>query len=172
MPRTKKEDVRIKVAIIGGIAAVIAAYVGSPLVNTQWQERALVDLSLGESGIFPHSELQKDEVGYYVEIFANNRGKSDAKTNFVVQGTNTKVRFGEIGSFEYYQTVPFTIKPDTKLKTSKIYLLPDENSNIFSISFSTQQGESVPPFQELNVFRPTTLTFENQNGIYQLIEQR
>ena len=176
MVRKKSTDVKIKIAIISGIFLVIAygisSYLQSPLANTQYENRPIVDLSLGKNGKFPYAEIQKNEAGYYIEIFITNRGKSDGKTTFAVQGTNARVRIGEIGSFDYYQTLQHVLTADPTIRASTIYVLPDEGSSTFSIGFSIQENQQSPAFQEVNIFRPTFLVFENQNGVYKLIDQR
>lgn len=176
MVRKKSTDAKIKIAIISGIFLVIAygisSYLQSPLANSQYENRPIVDLSLGKDGKFPYAELQKNEAGYYVEIFISNRGKTDGKTTLAVQGTNARVRLGEIGSFDYYQTLQYVLTADPTIRASTVYVIPDEGSPTFSIGFSTQEGQQSPAFQELNVFRPTFLVFENQNGVYKLIDQK
>jgi len=45
--RKKKQDVAITVAVIAAIAGIIGAYLQSPLADTQWKERPIVDASFG-----------------------------------------------------------------------------------------------------------------------------
>lgn len=47
---------------------------------------------------------------YYVDIVMENRGGSDAKLTLMTIGTNTKVRLGDIGDFNYEHSMPFTKK--------------------------------------------------------------
>jgi len=173
--RKKQTDIKIKIAVITGLflfsAYVISAYIQSPLLDTQWQDRPIVYLSLGWEQEYPNTELQTDEFGNYLDIVLWNEGKTAGKTIFVAKGFDAKIRVGKTSSWNYEQILPFTVLPDKNMRTYPIYVLPEENTDVFSIEFSVEETNEKPPFQELTIFRPTILTFENQNGTYKLIER-
>lgn len=171
MVRKKKQDPRIAVAIIAAIAGITAAFVGGPFINTLWEDRPIVYLSLGWENEYPKEELQTDEIGYYVDIVLWNEGKTAGETIFVVSSSGAKIRLGKTSSWSYEQSLPFTVFPNASLRTYPIYVLPEENIDTFSIVFSVEEHNEVPLFQKLTIFRPTMLTFENQDGAYKLIER-
>jgi len=171
LARTKKQDQKITVAIIVVIGGIVAAFVGGPLIDTLWKERPMVYLSLGWKDEYPKSELQTDEIGFYVDVVLWNEGKTAGKTIFVAKSSDAKIRLGKTSSWSYEQRLPFTVLPDETLKTYPIYVLPEGNTDTFSIIFLVEDSDEKPLFQELTVFRPTMLTFENQNGVYKLIER-
>jgi len=165
----KKQDPKVTAAIIGGIVAVIVGVVSAPIIDSMWKDRPIAYLSLGWEKEYPKSKLQSDEIGYYVEIVLWNEGKTAGKTIFVAQGTNAEVRLGKTSVWSNEQRLPFTILPESSLRTYQIYVLPNEDSDTFSITFWTEESNEKPLFQELTVFRPTLLTYENKNGIYEVI---
>ena len=171
MARKKKQDLAITIAIIGAIGAIIAGYYQGPLADSQWKERPIADISLGSKDL-PNTVLQKQNDQYFVPIVLENRGKSDAKTVLVAYGTSTKVRIGEYGDWTYQYTLPFIIKPDPSTKIYPLYVLPDENTNSFTVTLSTQIADQPTPFQEINLFRPTSLTYEKTEDGYILKNQQ
>lgn len=48
MVKKKGIDLKIKIAIISGIVAIIVGYLGSPLADSQWKERPIADFSFGD----------------------------------------------------------------------------------------------------------------------------
>ncbi|MCJ8306180.1 MAG: hypothetical protein HRU07_03920 [Nitrosopumilus sp.] len=171
----KQTDVKIKIAIITGIFIVIAyvasAYVGSPVMDTQWKERPIADFSFGNMDGFPYEKLPVKNGQYYVDIVMINRGGSDAKLTLIIQGTNTKVRLGDVGDFNYQHMLPFTKKVSSTV-TYPIYLIPDENTNQFTIQLSYEESDKIPMFQEINLFSPLLLTYEKTENGYVLIDQQ
>lgn len=125
-----------------------------------------------KEGKFPYDELQIDDEEYYVDIFVSNRGDVGAKLVFAAQGNNAKIRFGPIGDWGYDATISFIILPNATSRSYSLYILPDENKSEFTIDFWTQDDEQMPPYQEINVFRPTFLKFENTTGGFVLTDQR
>ncbi|KAG2478124.1 MAG: hypothetical protein NPMRTH1_760030 [Nitrosopumilales archaeon] len=171
MARKKKQDPRITIAIIAAIGAIGAAFVGGPFINTLWEDRPIVYLSLGWENEYPKEGLQTDEIGYYVDIVVWNEGKTAGETIFVASSSDAQIRLGKTSSWSYEQSLPFTVLPETSLHTYPIYVLPEENTDTFSIVFSVEEHNEAPLFQKLTIFRPTMLTFENQGGAYKLIER-
>ena len=76
MAKKKQTDVKIKIAIISGIFLVMAygisAYVGSPIMDTQWKERAIANVSFGDNDEFPKSILQQKEGEFFIDIVLVN----------------------------------------------------------------------------------------------------
>ena len=175
LAKKKQTDVKIKIAIITGIFIVIAyvasAYVGSPIMDTQWKERPIADFSFGNFEDMSYEKLPFKNGQYYVDIVMINRGGSDAKLTLIVQGINTKVRMGSVGDFNYQHILPFTKKVSSTV-TYSIYLIPDENTNQFTVQLSYEESNEVPIFQEINLFSPLSLTYEKIKDEFVLIDQQ
>lgn len=171
MARKKGQDPKVIAAIIGAIAIVIVGVVSAPIIDSMWKDRPIVYLSLGLENEYPKPKLQSDEVGHYVEIVLWNEGKAAGKTIFVAQGTDSQIRLGKTSAWSTEQRLPFTVLPESSIRIYKIYVLPDENKNSFSVSFWVEESNEKPLFQELTVFRPTLLTYENKNGVYEVIKR-
>lgn len=175
MVKKKEIDVKIKIAIISGIFLVIAygisAYLGSPLADTQWKERPIADFSFGNMDGIPYDKLPMNEGIYYVDIMMENRGGSDAKLTLIAQGTNTKVRIGDVGDFDYQHILIFTKKVSPVLKYP-IYLIPDENAQEITIGLSYEVADQNPMFQEINLYTPVLLTYNKTSDGYVLIDKR
>jgi len=167
--KKKSQDIRIKVAIIGAIGAIIAAYVGSPFLNSQYTERPIIDISFGANNTYPKSELQNDSVGYYVDLFVDNRGKSDGKIILEVNATNAKVQLVPSLLWANDQSLRFTVPPTEVMKTHKIYVLPDSNATEISIQLHWQDVQDKPQFQEFNPNIPLELIYHKSGNAYKLV---
>ena len=178
MARKKNTDIKIKIAIISGIFLVIAyvasAYLGSPLVDTQWQERPVVGVSLSDSNDYPKKNLESAGNLYSVKVFAKNRGQSDGKFSITAIGTDAHVSFFENELFFPQQSLQYTIPPLQNYSALKppIYIIPNQDSKQFSIEILVDPSPDKHHFQELSVFIPTKLTFEKVDGILTLVSKR
>ena len=180
MAKKKDIDVKIKIAIITGIFLVIAygisAYLGSPLVDTQWKERPIVEVSFGDLGIsHPKEKLQDDEDVYFVDIMTRNRGVSDGKIFVTITGNNATVNFDKNNNFESTTSLRYTISSLSKNYTTvfpPIYVIPNANTETFSIEMIVTEDSFKPLNQELNVYKPTVLTYKKLNEMYELIDER
>ncbi len=171
--KDKPMDVKIKVAIIGAIGLVAAYGISSPLADTAFQDRPLVDISLGKSdGSLPAEELQFDGTNYYVEMAMKNRGNSDGKIFVSVFGEGADVSFIENGPYEYFAQLSFVIFPDNETKTSKFYVKPHENADRVTVRMSAEDNTGSSYFQDVNLFMPTELTYEKSEDKYVLIDKR
>jgi hypothetical protein len=109
-PLDVKYKVMIAVAVIGTIGSVSAAYLQSPLADTQWKERSVVDISLGDHQDYPKKILQKDDDGYYyVDLLARNRGINDGKIIAIVIADGATVNFDKNEDFIYSKSLKYTI---------------------------------------------------------------
>ena len=171
--KDKPMDVKIKVAIIGAIGLVAAYGISSPLADTAFQDRPLVDISLGKSDAsLPAEELQFDGTNYYVEMAMKNRGNSDGKIFVSVFGEGADVSFIENGPYEYFAQLSFVIFPDNETKTSKFYVKPHENADRVTVRMSAEDNTGSSYFQDVNPFMPTKLTYEKSEDKYVLIDKR
>ena len=171
--KDKPMDVKIKVAIIGAIALVAAYGISSPLTNTAYIDRPLVDVSLGRTdGSLPTEELQFDGTNYYVEIAMKNRGQSDGKIFVSVFGDGADVSFIENGPYQDFAQLSFVIFPDIETKTSKFYVKPHEDAERLNIRMSAEDDTGSSYFQDVNPFMPTELTYEKSGDKYILTDQR
>ncbi len=170
--RDKPLDVKVKVAIISAIATVAAFAISSPLANTAYIDRPIIDISLGMGDTFPKKELQHDGTNYYVELAMKNRGKSDGKIFVTITGEGTDVSFIKNGPYQYFAQLSFVVFPDPETKTSKFYVRPDEDAERFSIRMKAEKDTSSSFFQDLNSFIPTELTYEKSGDKYILIDSR
>jgi len=175
--KDKPMDIRLKVAIAGGIIAAIgistAGLLQGPFLDTAFQERPLVDISLGRAdGSLPTEELQFDGTNYYVEMAVKNRGKSDGKIFVSVFGDGADVSFIENGPYQDFAQLSFVIFPDIETKTSKFYVIPHENAERFTVRMSAEDDTGSSYFQDVNSFMPTELTYEKSEDKYVLIDKR
>lgn len=170
--KDKPMDVRIKVAIIGAIGLVAAFGISSPLTNTAYTDRPLVDISLGSGEDLPKEELQYDGTNYYVEIAMKNRGNSDGKIFVSVFGDNTDVSFIENGPYQNFAQLSYVVFPDVETKTSKFYVKPHEDVERFTVRISAEDNTGSSYFQEVNSFIPTELTYKKSGDKYVLIDKR
>ena len=166
-------DVKIKVAIIGAIALVAAYGISSPLTNTAYIDRPLVDVSLGRTdGSLPTEELQFDGTNYYVEIAMKNRGQSDGKIFVSVFGDGADVSFIENGPYQDFAQLSFVIFPDIETKASKFYVKPHEDAERLTVRISAEDDTGSSYFQDVNSFMPTEVTYEKSEDKYVMIDKR
>lgn len=166
-------DVKIKIAMITGLATVAAFAVGSPLANTMYIDRPLIDISLGKSdGSLPTEELQFDGINYYVEMTMRNRGQSDGKIFVSVFGDGVDVSFIDNGPYQYFAQLSFIAFPDNETMISKFYVKPHEDVEIFTVRISAEDNTGSSYFQDVNLFIPTELTYEKSEDKYVLIDKR
>jgi len=168
--KKKSHDIKIKVAIIGAIGVIVAAYVGSPFLNSQYIERPIIDLSFGANNTYPTNQLQNDSIGYYVDMFAANRGKSDGRITIEANATNAKLQLTPYLPWANDQSLRFTVYPNQVMKAHKIYVLPNNNATVISIQLRWQDVQDKPQFQEFNAYIPLKLTYQKSGNVYNLIK--
>lgn len=172
MARKKKEDIRIKVALIGGIAVVIAALVSSPYFDSLYNDRPIIDISLGGLDTNrPLQELPSDAGGYFLELVSRNRGNDDGKIIVTITGENAQIRGNENLEWAYEHSVNFIIFPDPVSKITPFHVLPDENSQTFSIEILVTDQTDKQQFQKLNPISPTKVTYEKTETGYSFIQK-
>lgn len=166
-------DIRLKVAIIGAIALVAAYGISSPLANTAYIDRPLVDISLGQTDMsLPTEELQFDGTNYYVEFAMKNRGLSDGKIFISIFGDNADVSFIENGPYQEFAQLSYVVFPDDETKTSKFYVKPHEDAERLTIRISAEDDTGSSYFQDVNSFMPTEVTYEISEDKYVLTDKR
>lgn len=166
-------DVKLKIAIIAALATIVAAALQGPLVNSLYQDRPVIDISLGKSDeSLPEKELLRDGTNYYVEFAVRNRGNSDGKILLTVFGNNTKVSFIENGPYLDFAQLNYVVFPDKESKTSKFYLRPNEDAQRIALTLRTEKDTNASYFQELNTIIPLELTFEKLGDTYVLTDKR
>lgn len=170
--KEKPMDIKIKVAIIGAIGLVTAYAISSPLANTAYLDRPIVDISLGTGETLPMEELQHDGENYYAEIAMKNRGNSDGKISITITGENTDVSFNKNGPYQYFAQLSFVVFPDPESRTSKFYVQPHQDAEIFTVILAAEKKSDASYFQELNLFIPTVLTYEKIEDKYILKDMR
>jgi hypothetical protein len=168
MTKSKPLDIRIKVAIIGALGAIAAAYVGSPLLNTQHQERPIIEWSFAANNTSPQKELEQDAAGYFINLFSDNRGKSDGKIIFEVRGTHAQISFSPDLPKGYDQSLRFTIPSVPVMRPYKIHVIPDANASMISFELLAQDTQDKPAFEEENPYIPLNITYQLVNGKYEL----
>ncbi len=171
MPRKAKQDavkIAVIVAIIGAIGYIGQGYFqGLGVVDKQ--DRPILEWSLGANNTYPKNELDQDASGYFINLFMDNRGKSDGKIIFEVKGTNSQLRLSPDLPWAYDQSLHFTITPRQGMNPYKIYVEPDVNANMISFELLSQDVQDRPPFQETNSYIPLKITYQMTNGQYVLI---
>lgn len=172
MVRKKKEDIRIKLAVIAGGAAIIAALVGSPYFDSLYADRPILDISLGglETDL-PLMELPKDDEGYYLQFVSRNRGNDDGRIIVTLRGENAQFRGNTNLEWTNERSVNFIIFPDPEPKKTPFYVLPDENSQTFSIELTVTDQTDKQYFQQLNSISPTKITYEKTEKGYRFIQK-
>ena len=170
--KEKPMDIKIKVAIIGAIALVAAFAISSPLANTAYIDRPIVDVSLGTDETLLLDELQYDGTNYYVEIAMKNRGNSDGKISITITGENTDVSFNKNGPYQYFAQLNFVVFPDPESRMSKFYVQPHQEAENFTVLLTAEKKSDASYFQELNPFIPTELTYEKLEDRYILKDMR
>lgn len=171
--KEKPMDIRLKVAIIGAIALVAAYGISSPLANTAYIDRPLVDISLGRTdGSLPTEELQFDGTNYYVEFAMKNRGLSDGKIFISIFGDNTDVSFIENGPYQEFAQLSYVVFPNAETKISKFYLMPHDGMERIAFVLTAEKDTGASYFQELNTFIPLELTYEKSGDKYVLTDKR
>lgn len=174
----KKIDVRIKIAIISGIFLVsaygIAAYLQSPLADTQFQEMPIIGVSFSDwtNHEYPKELLESDGNNYFIRILAQNNGNGKGKIFVTVTSTNAKVSFYENGEFTNRQYLHYNINPMTNYTTLSppIFVKPDQNMPRFSVEFTVQNNANQNPFQELDLMILGQLIYESENEGFKLID--
>lgn len=172
MVRKKKEDIRIKLAVIAGAVTIIAALVGSPYFDSLYNDRPIIDISLGGLDTnLPYGELPSDAAGYFLEFVSRNRGNDDGKIIVTLTGENAQIRGNVNLEWAYERSVNFIIFPDPVSKTTPFYVLPDENSQTFSIEILVTDQTDKQQFQKLNPISPTKITYEKTETGYRFIQE-
>ena len=171
--KDKPMDIKLKIAIIVAAGAVAGGALQGPFMNSVYQDRPLVDISLGRSdGSLPAEELQFDGTNYYVEMAMRNRGLSDGKISVNVFGEGADVSFIENGPYQYFAQLGFVVFPDDETKISKFYVKPHEDVERFTLRMVAEDNTGSSYFQDINPFMPTELTFEKSENKYVLIDKR
>ena len=166
-------DIKVKVAIIGALAMVAAFAISSPLANSVYQDRPIVDISLGRSnGSLPTEELQHNEKNYYVEFVMKNRGLSDGKIFISIFADNADVSFIENGPYQEFTQLSYVVFPNVENKISKFYLIPHEGIERIAFTLNAEKDTGASYFQELNTFIPLKLTYEKSEDKYILTDKR
>jgi len=166
-------DVKVKIAIIVTLGAVAAGALQGPFMNSVYQDRPLVDISLGKSdGSLPTEELQFDGKNYYVEMAMKNRGLSDGKIFVSVFSEGADVSFIENGPYQNFAQLNFIIFPEDKNKIGKFYVIPHDDVERFNVRISAEDNTGSSYFQDVNSFMPTELTYEKSEEKYVLIDKR
>ena len=174
MVRKKKEemDIKIKIALISAIGVIIGALVSSPFFNNLYEDRPVIDISLGGLDTdLPFLELPKDDAGYYLQFVSRNRGDTDGKIVVTVQGENAQIRGNSNLDWTYERSVNFIIFPDPEPKTTSFYILPDENSEMFSITLTITDQNDKQYFQQINSISPTIVTYEKTETGYAYVRK-
>lgn len=165
-------DIRLKVAIIGAIGLVAAYGISSPLADTAFQDRPIVDISFGLKDILPSKELQHDGENYYVEFSIRNRGLSDGKIVISLFGDNVDISFNENGPFENTSQLDYVVFPNPEYKPGKFYVVPHEGAQRITLAMTVEDNTPSSYFQELNTFMPLKLTYEKSVDKYVLTDKR
>ncbi len=166
-------DVKLKIAIIVTLGAVAAGALQGPFMNSVYQDRPIVDISLGRTdGSLPTEELQHDGKNYYVEFAMKNRGLSDGKIFVSIFGDNADVTFIENGPYQEFAQLSYVVFPNAETKISKFYLMPHDGMERFAFTLNAQKDTGASYFQELNTFIPLELTYEKSEDKYVLTDKR
>lgn len=166
-------DVKVKVAIISAIATVAAFAISSPLANTMYQDRPLVDISFGKTDeSLPTKELQHDGQNYYVEFAMRNRGQSDGRILVSIFGDGADVSFHKNGPFQYFAQLSYVVFPDPETKLSKFYVKPHDGVERFTVRLNAEKDTGSSYFQDVNKFIPSELIYEKSSNKYVLIDKR
>ena len=170
--KDKPMDIRLKVAIVGAIGLVAAFGISSPLADTAFQDRPIVDISLGSGEDLPTGELQYDGKNYYVEFAMKNRGNSDGRIFVSVFGDNTDVSFIENGPYQDFAQLSYVVIPNPEPKTSKFYLIPHDDVKRIAFTLRAEKDTGASYFQELNTLIPLELTYEKSEDKFVLTDKR
>lgn len=172
MGKKKTTDIRIKVAAIGGTVAIIAALVGSPYFDSLYKDRPIIDISLGglETEL-PFKELPSDPGGYLLDFVSRNRGNDDGKIVVTIVGENVKFRGNSNLEWAYEKSVNFIIFPDPVPRKTPFYVLPDENTQSFSIEIFVTDQNDRQQFQKINLISPTKITYEKTDTGYRYVQK-
>lgn len=168
MPRRTGKE---KAAWISGGAAVAVAII-YVIIGPMYDERPIIEVSFGLEEAFPKNSLQHDGSNYYINLNWINTGKSKGIGLLLFTGKNTKMSINENGPWDYQQFDRIRINADGVIMSSKIYVMPDKNSNKFVISFEKQIDSEQPLFQQLTPIRPAMLTYEKEGNEYNIIDKR
>ncbi len=159
-------------ALIGGIAVVIAALVSSPYFDSLYKDRPIIDISLGGLDTdLPLQELPSDAGGYFLEFISRNRGNDDGKIIVTITGENAQIRGNVNLEWAYERSINFIIFPDPVSKKTPFYVLPDENSQTFSIEILATDQTDKQQFQKLNPISPTKVTYKKTETGYSFIQK-
>ena len=171
--KEKPMDVKVKVAIISALATVAAFAISSPLANTMYLDRPLVDISLGRTdGSLPADELQYDGQRHFVELAMKNRGQSDGKILISVFGEGVDVSFHKNGPFQNVAQLSYVVFPDPETKVSRFYVNPHDGIERFTVKINAEKDTGASYFQDVNKFIPLELTYERSGDKYNLIDKR
>ena len=171
--KDKPMDVKLKIAIIVTLGAVAAGALQGPFMNSVYQDRPIVDISLGRTdGSLPTEELQHDGKNYYVEFAMKNRGLSDGKIFVSIFGDNADVTFIENGPYQEFAQLSYVVFPNAETKISKFYLMPHDGMERIAFTLNAQKDTGASYFQELNTFIPLELTYEKSEDKYVLTDKR
>lgn len=166
-------DVKLKIAIIAALAAVAAGALQGPFMNSAYQDRPIVDISLGQTdGSLPTEELQQDGKNYYVEFIMKNRGDSDGKIFVSIFVDNADVSFIENGPYQEFAQLSHVVFPNAETKIGKFYLIPHDGLQRITFTLNAEKDTDASFFQELNTFIPLELTYEKSGDKYILIDKR
>jgi len=157
--------------IIVVLGALGVAYIQSPLIDTQYEDRPILYLSLGWENDYPKVELQKNEIGYFVEIILRNDGNAAGKVILEVKSTDAKIRLGKTSNWSTEQQLPFIVFAQEGIQTYPIYVLPDDFADWFTIEFSFSEPLEKPAFQKTQKFRPSSLTYEKSDSDFILLKR-
>ncbi|MCH7647107.1 MAG: hypothetical protein IIA83_00660 [Thaumarchaeota archaeon] len=176
MVRPKKDkpmDIKLKIAIIVTLGAVAAGALQGPFMNSVYQDRPIVDISLGQTdGSLPTEELQHDGKNYYVEFAMKNRGLSDGKIFVSIFADNADISFIENGPYQKFAQLSHVVFPNAETKISKFYLIPHDGMEKITFTLGAEKDTDASFFQELNTFIPLELTYEKSEDKYVLTDKR
>ena len=149
------------------IALIVTAFLTLTDIGVSlWSERANVTISFGHIDKIPRY-LPQDEHGYYSTIIVSNVGKDKASFDLVVYGNNTQV---SSDGKSWSETTKISILPEPKPDASAyhVYILPDPNSEIFTITLS--HNKPLFNFQQIDSVKEVEITYKKDLvGNYMLV---
>lgn len=151
--------------IVAGIGA-LGYFVGGPAYNTMVQDRAIIEISFGNTNEYPKQELQFDGTRYFVEIVGINRGKSQTNPSVTVIGNNANVSFdGVIWDTKLSQLL--LIRPSNSSTFYRVYVQPQPEADTLSLELIV-----APPslIHEVYPIKPLNLIYQISDGGYKLIK--
>ena len=133
-----------------------------------WKERANVSISFGN--IDEISEFLREDYfdGFYSEIKVSNFGNDIAKFDLIVEGENAQIKF-EKQEWGETAKLSVSVNPEIRNGVFKIYILPDENSETFTIKLLTKNPSIT--FQQIEQNGNQELTYKRTpEGNYLLVK--